>query len=83
MTFILLLVVCFERCFGEASHRKLKQLLLSFEIDNPWEVYCGLWPHVDLRVEQKGAVTSRTTAKTRWWFQISFIFTPIWGRFPV
>ena len=19
---------------------------------------------------------------TRWWFQISFIFTPIWGRFP-
>ena len=21
-------------------------------------------------------------SKTRWWFQISFIFTPIWGRFP-
>ena len=19
---------------------------------------------------------------TRWWFQIFFIFTPIWGRFP-
>ena len=19
---------------------------------------------------------------SRWWFQISFIFTPIWGRFP-
>ena len=21
--------------------------------------------------------------KTRWWFQIFFIFTPTWGRFPV
>ena len=20
--------------------------------------------------------------KTRWWFQIFFMFTPIWGRFP-
>ena len=20
--------------------------------------------------------------KTGWWFQLSFIFTPIWGRFP-
>ena len=20
---------------------------------------------------------------TRWWFQIFFIFTPIWGRFPI
>ena len=22
-------------------------------------------------------------SKSRWWFQIFFIFTPIWGRFPV
>ena len=21
--------------------------------------------------------------KTRWWFQIFFIFTPTWGRFPI
>ena len=21
--------------------------------------------------------------KTRWWFQIFFIFIPIWGRFPI
>ena len=29
-------------------------------------------------------ITRRGTADiTRWWFQIFFIFTPIWGRFPI
>ena len=33
------------------------------------------WPSAKvLKNEKKG--------KTRWWFQICFIFTPIWGRFP-
>jgi len=34
-----------------------------------------------------GATKTRATGfkrynKPRWWFQIFFIFTPIWGRFP-
>ena len=24
-----------------------------------------------------------TITRTRWWFQIFFIFTPTWGRFPI
>ena len=32
---------------------------------------------------KKTANSPKLTKKTSWWFQICFIFTPIWGRFPI
>ena len=36
--------------------------------------WCKTWPQSDISLLQ---------AKTRWRFQTFFIFTPIWGRFPI
>ena len=39
-----------------------------------WAIYC--W------ISEGGKGVSGLTYYSRWWFQIFFIFTPIWGRFP-
>ena len=33
-------------------------------------------------IQWQGSVGRAQNLKTRWWFQIYFMFTPIWGRFP-
>ena len=39
-------------------------------------------PHFDVHIfQQTGLVEIQPPTRTRWWFQISFIFTTIWGRF--
>ena len=33
--------------------------------------------------ERNRKTRNERQSKSRWWFQIFFIFTPIWGRFPI
>ena len=50
-------------------------------------VLCRLhnsWERRTVEVEgDAGDVMSNEKYFARWWFQIFFIFTPIWGRFPI
>jgi len=32
--------------------------------------------------KQQTGTTGQTENNSRWWFEIFFIFTPTWGRFP-
>ena len=48
---------------------------------NPWSRWVPIW---GLSTSIKVAnFTIYLTSMTRWWFQIFFIFTPIWERFPI
>ena len=43
-------------------------------------------PHVGIQITQlhPQSLTAKAPKNgSRWWFQICFIFTPIWGRFPI
>ena len=55
-------------------HPKLKRYI--FSVASPcrlhWKLHCK-------SATSLGGTTNRPTKKTRWWFQISFIFTLTWG----
>ena len=49
------------------------------ELRGDRELVLGCVQKVQFFIGQKG----RRRRMTGWWFQICFIFIPIWGRFPI
>ena len=47
--------------------------------------FCAMWPTEEFLISssQPFRCSKWTPLLSRWWFQIFFIFTPTWGRFPI
>ena len=74
-------------CISQSSHaQKTGQLYARWF--KPWPFYPLIGGHLTLErityCTHLKKVTSRIArCSSGWWFQIFFIFTPIWGRFPI
>ena len=77
------LLICFWGVFqwGDGKPRIFSHMLnfFSFCFLECWLQLPGLFWNLMLNPGN----TLEHNCKPRWWFQIFFIFTPIWGRFPI
>ena len=75
--------VTFPSCVAweEDLARAFASLILAFEAVFRWFLL-PFWPLQSTWHASGSPSECPESWKSRWWFQIFFIFTPIWGRFP-
>ncbi len=59
----------------------VQQTFMQFTMITVKSIFLLQWLHS--KKKQKTSHLQNSACKTRWWFQIFFIFTSTWGRFPI